>query len=296
MPTQTYDELFEQEVQHELFRLKVRENARQRYDEQRLVELGLPVGVMAGEPISADADELFPGIIPQHGATGIFSEKELGKTLISAEIQHSALTGEPLWGHILPKHVVTRAVHFLGEHHSYMLQQLIQNKLKFPASDNMRIFGPEHLGERRILISNGIRRNIAVDTYKKCAEGAGLVVFDPIGSFIQGDANAENDNSSMRQLVMAMTEIASENGAACLILGHKGKPMYTPEGRKIERDKYAARGASATEDSLASVLYLSRVGKDDSLYELTPIHFKGHKVPPMKLHRSRETLRHTLLT
>ena len=291
----TVDELYEQEVQHEILRLRVREDARQRYDEERLAVLGLPDGVLAGDPIEATAAELFPGIVPQHGACGIFGEKESGKTLISAEIQQSLLTGEPLWGQIVPKHTVAKTVHFLAEHHSYMLQQLVQDKLKFPASDNMRIFGPEHLGERRIIISNGIRRNVAVETYKKLAEGAGLIVFDPIASFIQGDANAENDNSSMRQLVMAMTEIASVHGAACLILGHKGKPQYTPEGRKIEREKYAARGASAIEDALAAVHYFGRVGKDDNLLELTPVHYKGPKRSAMKLVRSRETLRHTLI-
>ena len=291
----TIDVVYEHEVQNELFRLKVREEARGRFDEDKLNTLGLPEGVLAGEPINTTTDELFPGIIPQHGAAIIAGQKECGKSLISAEIQHSALTGEPLWEHIIPKRTVTKTVHFLAEHHSYMLQQLIQNKLKFPASDNLRIFGPEHLGERRVIVSSGVRRNVAVETYKRLAEGAGLVVFDPIASFIQGEANAESDNSSMRHLVMAMTEIASETGAACLILGHKGKPMYTPEGRKIERDTYGVRGASATEDAAAAVHYLAQVGKADDLFELTVIHYKGPKLLPMKLHRSKETLRHTLL-
>jgi RecA-family ATPase len=290
-----YEELYEQEVSNELFRLKVREAARQRFDEEQLEAQGIPEGVLAGDPIAATADELFPGLVPQHGATGIFGEKETGKSLVAVEIQHAALTGEPLWGFIPPKHTVAKTVHFLAEHHSYMLQQLTQSKLQFPATDNMRIFGPEHLGERRILISNGIRRNVAVETYKRCAEGAGLVVFDPIASFIQGDSNAENDNSSMRQLIMAMTEIASEHGAACLILGHKGKPTYTAEGRKIDKDKYAARGASAIEDSLAAVHYLYPLGKDGLLFDLAPVHYKGPKALPFKLHRNRENLRHTLL-
>ena len=292
---ETIEQIFEREVQQELFRLKVREHAKQRYDEQKLAEMGLPVGVMAGEPIETNTAELFPGIIPQHGAAGIYGQKEVGKSLISVEMQYSALTGEPLWGHLLPKHTVTKTVHFLAEHHSYMLQQLIQEQLRFPAV-NMRIFGPEHLLERRIIVSNGVRRNIAINTYKKLAEGAGLVVFDPIASFIQGDANAENDNSSMRHLVMAMTEIASENGAACLILGHKGKPMYTQEGRKIERDRYAARGASAQEDSLAGVHYFGFVGKEGNLFEFSTTHYKGKKLEKMQLYRSKETLRHTLLT
>lgn len=290
----TSEQRFEQEVQLELFRLKVREHAKRRYEEEQLLTLGLPDGVLAGDPIEASMAEMFTGLLPQHGAAGIFGPKESGKSLASVEIQHSVLTGEPLWGQFEPKHTVAKTVHFLAEHHSYMLQQLVQNKLKLPPM-NMRIFGPEHLGERRVLVSNGARRQVAIDTYKKLAEGAGLVVFDPIASFIQGDANAENDNSSMRHLVMAMTEIASEHGAACLILGHKGKPQFTPEGRKIERDTYGARGASAIEDALAGVHYFSPVGKENKLYELRTVHYKGPKLGPFQLYRNSETLRHTLL-
>ena len=293
---ETIEQIFEREVQQELFRLKVREDARRRYDEERLASLGLPIGVMAGDPISADVDELIPWMVPQHGGALLTGAKNEGKSLTAVEMQHSVLTGTPLWGHILPKRTVTGTIHFMGEHHSYMLQQLIQNKLKFPSGLNMRIFGPEHLGDRRIIVSNGIRRNIAVDTYKKLAEGAGLIVFDPIASFIQGTENAENDNTAMRQLVMSILEVASENGAACLILAHKGKPIFQ-EGKKMERYTYATRGASAVEDALASILYLSRIGKDGSLYEVEQVHYKGPKADgPFKLHRSKETLRHTLLT
>ena len=72
---QIHDDFYEKEVQQELFRMKVRDDAKRRFDDERLRELGLPEGVMAGSPIETATAELFPGIIPQHGAAGAFGHR-----------------------------------------------------------------------------------------------------------------------------------------------------------------------------------------------------------------------------
>src|SRR3990167_795070 len=47
-------------------------------------------------------------------------------SLISLEIQYTLLTGEPLWGSIVPNTIVKKTVHILAEHASAILMQLYQ--------------------------------------------------------------------------------------------------------------------------------------------------------------------------
>lgn len=217
-------------------------------------------------------------------------------SLTALEIQSSLLTGSPLWGEIKPSKTLTKTVHFLAEHTSVTLQGLY-HRTKLPHAGDLRIFGPEHLGPHKLLVSSGVRREAAVSYYKKLAEGAGLVVFDPLASFIQGQA-AENDNSPMRNLVDTMIEIAQSTGAACLVLAHQGKPTYF-NGQKMKKTAYATRGASSSEDAFTAVHYLEKIdgvrfGGNDMM-QLRPVHFKGRKAQPFRLVRDLDTCRQTLL-
>lgn len=286
---------FRDQVQAQLFKLRVTHEARRLYQEDTM-EMPLPEGVRIDDPLPAESPELLPGILLAHGGTGLVSTKEQGKSLCGLEIQFSLLTGEPLWGAIEPAHTVAKTVHFLAEHTSTTLMGLYK-RMQLPHTGRLHVFGPEHLGPMKLLVSSGVRREAAVSFYKRLAEGAGLVVFDPLAAFIQGQA-AENDNSPMRTLVDAMIEIAQSTGAACLILGHQGKPQFV-QGRPVRRGSYATRGASATEDALTAVHYLEKIHGvsfgGDSVFHLVPIHWKGIKHKPFQLRRDSETCRHTLL-
>ena len=288
-------QLFKDKVLEEVFRLKVRKASKEIVDIDGLEKLAIPQGVLADDPLPPESPELIPGILLSYGATGIIGQKETGKSLISLEIQHSLLTGEPLWGSIKPAKVLDKTVHFLAEHASPVLMGLYQ-RTGMSATGKLRIFGPEHLQGNKLIVSNGTRREEAISFYKKLAAGAGLVVFDPLAAFIQGQS-AENDNAPMRSLVDAMIEIGTSTGAACLILGHQGKPTYF-QGKQIKRTSYATRGASGSEDAMSAVHYLDKAtgvtidGK--SLYELVPTHFKGYKQSKFNLLRDPKTLRHTL--
>lgn len=289
--TDNPEDLFQREVHQELWRLRVQEAARRQFDLERIKKFEIPEGVLVDDPLPEEPPELLDGILLAHGATGIIAEKEAGKSLTSLEIQHSLLTGEPLWGKIKPNKTVAKTVHFLAEHTSTTLMGLY-HRTKLGKTGRLRIFGPEHLGPLKLLVSSGIRREPSVEFYKKLAHGAGLVVFDPLASFIQGQA-AENDNTPMRTLVDAMIEIAQSTGAACLVLGHQGKPQIV-QGRVTRRSRYATRGASAVEDALTAVHYLERISS--GVFELRPIHFKGFKrEKPFQLMRDAETCRQTLI-
>ena len=218
-------------------------------------------------------------------------------SLTALEIQHSLITGEPLWGALKPNATIRRSVHFYAEHSCRTIMELYR-AMQFPPTDQITFYGPEHLREMKLIISSGIRRDRAVSIYKRLAEGAGLVVFDPIAAFVQGEG-AENDNAQMRHLVDSMIDIARDVGAACLVLGHQGKAQLV-KGEYRSRANYATRGASSIEDALTAVLYLNRkegsIGGRD-LYEILPKHYKGKRTrKSFQLLRDRETLRQTLLT
>src|SRR3990167_11476645 len=274
-------EHWKDQLASEIFRLKIRKIAKETVENESSDQLKIPTGILADDPLPPESPELIPGILLAYGATGIIGQKETGKSLISLEIQHSLLTGEPLWGAIKPSKVINKTVHFLAEHASPILMGLYQ-RTGMTSTGKLRIFGPEHLGAMKLLVSNGSRREDALSFYKKLADGAGLVVFDPLAAFIQGQSS-ENDNAPMRSLVDAMIEIASSTGAACLILGHQGKPQFF-QGKQVKRTSYATRGASATEDAMTAVHYLDNqpgvTVNGKQMYELKPIHFKGFKSSP----------------
>lgn len=288
---------FAEAVATEVFKLRVRKTAKFEIEKEALAGVEIPTGVAADDPMPEAPPELIDGILLTYGCTGIIGAKETGKSLVALEIQHSLITGEPLWGHCSPNATVNKTVHFLAEHASPVLMGLYQ-RTGMTKTGKLRIFGPEHLGAMKLLVSNGTRREESVSFYKKLAEGAGLVVFDPLASFIQGQS-AENDNAPMRSLIDAMIEISTSTGASCLVLGHQGKPQFF-QGKQMKRTSYATRGASSSEDAMTAVSYLDKeVGvtiNGSSMYVLTPIHFKGIKASPFKLLRDPKTLRHTLFT
>ena len=290
--------IFKDRVQAELFRMATQEEAERLYALQRAKVVPIPTPVKPEDVLPKAVPELLKGILLASGATGIIGEKETGKSLTALEIQYSLLTGTPLWGDIKPVKGVSRTVHFLAEHTSQTLQELYQ-RTKMPSTGGINIYGPELLGPYKLLVSNGTRREQAIGRYKKMAEGAGLIVFDPMAAFIQGEA-AENDNNPMRNLIDTMIEIAESAGAACLVLGHQGKPKFTSEGHKIQKNAYATRGASGTEDALTAVHYLERcegeLFNQCPVYRLRAVHYKGRKHPPFKFYRDNETCRQILLT
>lgn len=288
-------EAYKRQVDASLFKLRTYKEAQKILDAEALNKIAIPDGVLIDDPLPKDPPELIPGVLLTHGATGIIGAKEVGKSLIALEIQQCLLTGEPLWGILEPTRTVNKTVHFLAEHASGLLMGLYA-RTGLGHRGELRVFGPEHLGVMKLLVSNGNRREEAVSFYKKLAEGAGLVVFDPLAAFIQGQS-AENDNSPMRNLIDTMTEISASTGAACMILGHQGKPTIF-QGRTVNRGSYRTRGASASEDAMAAVHYLDKLSghnfNGNPVFELKPVHYKGRKQPAFHLIRDTDTCTHVI--
>src|SRR3990167_10096798 len=143
---------WEDQLAAEVFRLKIRKTAKSLVDNEGADKLLMPQGVLADDPLPPSPPELIDGILLTYGATGIIGQKETGKSLIALEIQHSLLTGEPLWGAIKPSSVLNKTVHFLAEHASPVLMGLYQ-RTGMSSTGKLRIFGPEHLGAMKLLVS-----------------------------------------------------------------------------------------------------------------------------------------------
>lgn len=296
--------LFREKFAVELFNQKVRRDAKRALEQE---DRDAAASEFTGEmkliydALPTDTPELIPGLLPESGTAGIVGETDTGKSLIACEIGSSLLTGEPLWGSIEPARRLDKIVYILGEHTCQTIQGLF-HRTKLPHAGKFHLIGPEHLHPYKALVIGGVQQGAAVDRLMKWTEGAGLIVFDPLGGFAQG-LNTENDSASMRTLIDSMSLIATKHGSACLILSHMGKPKMDDAGNEIRRISYAMRGSSAQEDALTHVFYLRKAlqvkqqkHEDGERFDLSIRKFKGNPSTEVyRLGRDPVTKRNTLI-
>ena len=242
-------------------------------------------------PMRPGTPDLIPGLLKRHGVLALVGEHEVGKTLISLEIAHAAITGEPLWGELKVIQTIPRVLYFLGEHDvDQVKEQWGLTGRPFPLQ-TLAIIGSD---QRQILVKKGERMEGSINQYKEWAKGFGLVIFDPLSAYIAGE-NAENDAIAMRTLINAAGEIGEVNGAAVIFVHHMGKPVLDPRGRTYEhRPKYASRGASSIEDAVLFGFYVQEGrGEGHYTHRLQKFKFKGQAPKFHYLRRDPTTLLHT---
>jgi RecA-family ATPase len=230
----------------------------------------------------------------------VAGETEVGKTLIALEVCSALTTGNPLWGdeNLTPTMKANKILYVLGEHYNEVIQRLWR-KTQLPMSENVWLIGPDKLSSDKWLVANGKTNMTAVDKFSKWAEGADLIIFDPLAAFVAG-VDVENDNAQMRAVLDTMSLISQVSGSACMILAHQGKPQMDQYGQERSRKKYAIRGASAIEDAATNIFYMGRGEtkddtKDHKVYVLTKRKYKGEAPDEFRIARDPETLCHTLL-
>lgn len=254
-------------------------------------------------PINDGPPDVIPGFLPRNGALVLAGETDIGKSLIALEICSSLITGNPLWGELVPTNMAEKILYVLGEHHNNTIKRLWQ-KTQLPMTDQVFLLGPQELGGDRCLVGQGRQNPLAVNKLKRWAEGCDLVVFDPFASFVSG-VDVENDNITMRLVLDSMSDVAASVGAACVILAHQGKPMIDKFGQESARKSYAIRGASAIEDAATNIFYMGlardgaseaakKVG-DSKILSLTRRKYKGEAPEEYRLLRDNFTLTHRLL-
>jgi len=267
--------------------------------------LGLPALEDIAVPITGQIEEgepdIIPGFMPRGGQLVIAGETEVGKTLIALELCSALTTGNPLWGddNLRPTQTAKKILYVLGEHYNEVIQRLWR-KTQLPMSDQVWLIGPDKLASDKWLVVNGKQNAPAVDKFCRWAEGADLIIFDPLAAFVSG-VDVENDNAQMRLVLDTMSLIAQTSGSACMVLAHQGKPQMNQYGQENSRKKYAIRGASSIEDAATNIFYMGKAeGKDAEagdrkVYTLTKRKYKGEAPDEYRLVRDPDTLVHQLL-
>src|SRR3990167_523528 len=250
----------------------------------------------AGVPIESPVlipPEVFPGLLPATGQLLIVGETNIGKSLLALELASAMLTGEPLWTALHPHWKATKVLYVLGEHHTSTLQGLWAKTGLVAPPRALWVVGPHEFPDHHLVIRGAPQLTVATQL-QECVKGCGLVIFDPLASFVRGE-NVENDNAQMRLVVDTLTGIANNAGAACVILAHSGKPRQGEDGQPIQRGEYRVRGASSVEDAAHAVFYMDK--GMDGFYRLSRRKYKGTQEPAhYLLVRDPSTLRHTLVT
>ena len=241
-------------------------------------------------PLPPTPPDLIPGVLKRHGVHLIVGERDVGKSLIALEIAASVLTGQALWGKLPVPHPVASVTYILGEHDSESLRELWALSGLMVPELSLRVVGPEH---RHPFVAHGKTNAAVVQFYQEICRGSGLIIFDPLSAFMAG-AEAENDNTGMREVLNVTSDIARPSAATVLILHHMGKPVLNPKtGEYRHPPTYASRGASAIEDAVMGLFYLTKPEPREE-YHLKRGRFKARNVPSFYLLR-RDAYRHTVV-
>ena len=259
-------------------------------------EIGIPIIA----PVHDGPADIIPGLLPRQGQLVIAGETNVGKSLLALEICSALTTEIPLWGELVPTVKAKKILYILGEHYREVIQRLWQ-VTELPMSENVWLVGPEQLAYDKWLVNNGKPNPVAVAKMSKWADGADLIVFDPLAAFITGQEGSENDNIQMRLVMDTMSLVAQNTGASSLILAHQGKPVVDYKtGTEMSRKKYAIRGASGVEDAATNIFYFgmaegqSEASKGSKIYKLLKRKYKGDAPDEYRLMRNQDNLTHTL--
>lgn len=253
------------------------------------------------DPIRPGPPDLIDGLMPSRGQLVIAGETNVGKSTVALEIVSALTTGVPLWKELKPNQNVGKVLYVLGEHYNDIIKSLYRIT-GLPMGNDVWILGPEQLSVDKWLVQGGRQNPLAIDKFRHWAEGADLVVFDPLSAFLTG-ADAENDNIQMRLVLDSMSFITQSVGASCLVLAHQGKPAVGKDGVEYARTKYAIRGASAIEDAATNIFYMSHAEgisqvaetRDSKVFTLRKRKYKGTAPDEYRLVKDKHNLTHTLL-
>lgn len=250
-----------------------------------------PSDVWVWSPPEPGPPDLIPGLLPRHGHLLISGETDVGKTTIALEIAMAVLTGLPLWeSPVRASQTIQRVTYIMGEHHESILQSLWR-LMDFGGEPAIKII-PPHL--HRPLVVRGVTMERTIEAYVGSCQGSQLLIFDPLNAFVAG-TDAENDSVPMRACLNGMESIATQVGAALLVLGHMGKPRFDQKRQKYEhRTTYASRGSSAIEDAATCCYYMVADDRDASLFRLIRRKYKGEAPTFYGLRRDTRNRHHLI--
>lgn len=204
-------------------------------------------------------DFVLPGLMP--GSFGLLvAPGATGKSQLALDIAISQALGRPTAGGLFPATDPAKVVYLASEESDRLLAERIRPlcQLDEQADTNLHqnlVILPMS-GESCSLLADG-RPTALYDELVAIAQGARLIIIDPVRRMHSGD---ENNSSDMTKLVITMEKLAKSAGAAVLGLHHANRASSGDAG-----SQNASRGSSALVDGARWQINLSRM--DDKAAE-----------------------------
>lgn len=217
------------------------------------------------------------GLLVAPGATG--------KSQFALDTAVSLALGRPVAGGLFPASPPGKVVFLAGEESERLLAERIRSRLTLDEQSNPDLHNNLVLlpmaGESCILVADD-RPTELYDELRAVAEGARLIIVDPLRRMHGGD---ENSSSDMTQFVVVMEQLGKATGAAVLGVHHANRASVADVG-----SQHAARGSSALVDGARWQLNLSRMDEktatQHSISEAERMHYvaldfaKTNYLPP----------------
>jgi len=198
-------------------------------------------------------DYVLPGLLP--GTFGLMvAPGATGKSQLALDVAASLALGRPIAGGLFPSNEPAKVVFLAGEESDRLLAERIRSLVRLdeqgaPGLHDNLILLPM-AGESCTLLADG-RPTSLYDELRTIAQGARLVIIDPLRRMHGGD---ENNSSDMTRFVVAMEQLAKGTGAAVVGLHHANRASAADTA-----SQNAARGSSALVDGARWQLNLSRM-------------------------------------
>ena len=198
-------------------------------------------------------DFVLPGLMP--GSFGlVVAPGATGKSQLALDVAVSLSLGRPVAGGLFPVSQPGKVVFLAGEESDRLLAERIRCLLQPDEQGDPRLHDNLILlpmaGESCTLLENA-RPTSLYHELRAIAQGARLVIVDPIRRMHGGD---ENNSSDMTRFVVAMEQLAKATGSAVIGLHHANRASAADTS-----SQNAARGSSALVDGARWQLNLSRM-------------------------------------
>lgn len=195
---------------------------------------------------------LISGLIPAESLVMLFGARGLGKTFLALDIAACVASGEDCLGRKVDN--PGRVGYLLAERPEGLKRRLsgwlAHRDLKKKALDNMfaaysqmlNIDEPSHFSRLVKSIGDGL----AIQAADKAKIPLKLLVIDPLAAHMDG---SENEATSMAKFTNALRKLSKIFNCSILLVHHEGKKNFN--------NRLGARGSSALEAALDTILYAS---------------------------------------
>jgi len=198
-------------------------------------------------------DFVLPGLLP--GTFGLLvAPGATGKSQLALDFAASLALGRPVAGGLFPPSLPGKVVFLAGEESERLLAERVRYLLSLDERACPDLYRNLVLlpmaGESCTLVADD-GTTALYDELCVLADGARLVIIDPLRRMHGGD---ENNSTDMTNFVVAMEKLAKATGAAVLGIHHANRASAADVG-----SQHAARGSSALVDGARWQLNLSRM-------------------------------------